>query len=352
MRSKPIILLVVALGCGMIAAVAASKAVLNQGNSASGEATVEIFVAIKDLKHAQKISAENVKLDRWPKSRVPEGALVSLDQIEQKFTNQVIFAGEPILDRKLADSRDSFSTTIPPGFRTFDIPGGTSSGYIKPGDHVDILGTFQLGSRHSVPESRTVMRNVKVHGINGITTRDSEEINAAKNTTFQLLVKESQLETLTLANTLADGKLRLNLRPFGEEEDAEAHDTGAEFLDWIAENEAPPPAALMTSTTAPLVPVEAKPDGPAHVMTILGPNGFVRYQWKDLNGLPELVDGSSPAGGTPKYDTLGNASGNDSEGYGGYGPKYPTSEDALELLEGALSPEEEDAAPNVVQRRR
>lgn len=359
MRSKPIILLVVALGCGMIAAVAASKAVLNQGNTAAGEATVEIFVAIKDLKHAQKISAENVKLDKWPKSRVPEGALVSLDQIEEKFTNQMIFAGEPILDRKLADSRDSFSTTIPPGFRTFDIPGGTSSGYIKPGDHVDILGTFQLGARHSVPESRTVMRNVKVHGINGITTRDSEEVNSGKNTTFQLLVKESQLETLTLANTLADGKLRLNLRPFGEEEDAEAHDTGAEFLDWIAENEAPPPAAVMTATSAPLSPVpeEAKPEGPAHVMTFVGPNGIVRYQWKDLDGLPELVDDkamptSSSAGGTSKSDSLGNASGNDSEGYGGYGPKYPTGDDALELLDGALGPEQDSAAPNVVQRRR
>ncbi|GAB5401843.1 MAG: hypothetical protein Aurels2KO_00740 [Aureliella sp.] len=360
MRSKPIILLVVALGCGMIAAVAASKAVLNQGPAAAGEATVEIFVATKDLKQAQKISAENVKLDKWPKSRVPEGALTSLDQIEEKFTNVMIFSGEPILDRKIADSRESFSTTIPPGFRTFDIPGGSSSGYIKPGDHVDILGTFQLGGRHSVPESRTVMRNVKVHGINGITTRDSEEANTAKNTNFQLLVKESQLETLTLANTLADGKLRLNLRPFGEEEaESDEPDTGADFLDWISENEAPPAAAMLTTapTSQPNAAPEAtEPEGPKHEMVVITPNGIERYQWKDLDGLPQRVESTpassqSPAGGAGNSSALGNTGGNDSEGYGGYGPTYPTDEAALEL-EGALNPASTEIAPGMVQRRK
>lgn len=358
MRSKPIILLVVALGCGMIAAVAASKAVLNQGPATAGEATVEIFVATKDLKQAQKISAENVKLDKWPKSRVPEGALTSLEQIEEKFTNVMIFAGEPILDRKIADSRESFSTTIPPGFRTFDIPGGSSSGYIKPGDHVDILGTFQLGGRNSVPESRTVMRNVKVHGINGITTRDSEETNTAKNTNFQLLVKESQLETLTLANTLADGKLRLNLRPFGEEEsDAVEPDTGAAFLDWVSENEAPPAAAILTTTPANApAAVPAEPAGPKHEMVVITPNGIERYQWNDLDGLPQRVDSTPatstlPAGGVGNSGAIGNAGGNDSEGYGGYGPTYPTDEAALELLEGVLEPAAPAAAPGMVQRR-
>ncbi len=358
MRSKPIILLVVALGCGMVAAVAASKAVLNQGPSTAGEATVEIFVATKDLKQAQKISAENVKLDKWPKSRVPEGALTSLEQIEAKFTNVMIFAGEPILDRKIADSRESFSTTIPPGFRTFDIPGGSSSGYIKPGDHVDILGTFQLGGRHSVPESRTVMRNVKVHGINGITTRDSEETNTAKNTNFQLLVKESQLETLTLANTLADGKLRLNLRPFGEDEsESDEPDTGAAFLDWVAENEAPPAAAVMTAAPAQPAPAAIEPEGPKHEMVVITPNGIERYQWNDLDGLPQRVESTgvapqSAVGGTVNSSAIGNASGNDSEGYGGYGPTYPTDEAALELLEGALDPNATEVAPGMVQRRK
>ena len=112
MRAKSLILLVIALGCGMIAAVAVSKAVMDNGPTETVEATVEIFVAVKDLPHAEKISAETVKLDKWPKSRVPEGALYKLEQVEGKFTKQNIFANEPILDRKLSESRESFSTVF------------------------------------------------------------------------------------------------------------------------------------------------------------------------------------------------------------------------------------------------
>src|SRR5690606_18845696 len=102
MRANSLILLAIALGCGMVAAVGVSKALMDQGPTTAAEATVEIFVAAKDLPHAQKILAEDVRLEKWPKSRLPEGVLVNLDQFENKFTNQMIFAGEPLLLRKLA----------------------------------------------------------------------------------------------------------------------------------------------------------------------------------------------------------------------------------------------------------
>lgn len=333
MRAKSLVLLVVALGCGMIAAVAASKAVLDNGSGPKTEAMVEIFVAVKDLEQGQKISAEGVKLEKWPKSRLPEGALTNLDQLEDKFTNQVIFTSEPILERKVADSRDSFSTGIPQGYRIFDIQG--SGGYIKPGDHVDIVGTFAIGGRNAVTESRTVMRNVKVHGINGIATRDSDEISNAKSTTFQLLVKESQLETLTLANSL--GELRLNLRPFGED-GSEDSDNGESFLKWAtkAEPEQPwkeievPTAINISDTETELAPVEK----PKQYMTIVTPNGIQRYEWSDDDAFPKLV---TPEEQAPlQSNGAGNTSGNVYSNYGGYKPTYPTSTSAPEA--GAENP--------------
>ena len=49
-----------------------------------------------------------------------------------------------------------------------------------------------------------------------------------------MLVKESQLEALTLANSM--GELRMNLRPFGED-NVEGADNGESFLSWINEND-------------------------------------------------------------------------------------------------------------------
>ncbi len=333
MRAKSLILLVIALGCGMIAAVGVSKAIMDKPPTEAAEAMAEIFVAVKDLPHAQKISPESVKLEKWPRSRLPEGAVTVLQQVEGKFTNQMIFAGEPILERKLADSRESFSTTIPPGYRIFDIPG--SAGYIKPGDHVDILGTFNPGGRGSVAETRTVMRNVQVFGIDGVTKRDSESSNASnRGSVFQLLVKESQLEALTLANTMSE--LRMNLRPFGETT-AEGADNGESFLSWVQESEKQPEPARQELVSAvsnsvqsifgasPVIATE-----PAHEMVIITPAGMKKYQWTQETELPkEVVD--QPNGGmeSPYGGKLSNgnnsASGNVYSGYGGYTPTYPTS---------------------------
>ncbi len=337
MRAKSLILLVVALGCGMIAAVAVSKAVMDDGPTEKVEATVEIFVAVKDLPHAERISAENVKLDKWPKSRVPEGALYNLEQVEGKFTKQNIFANEPILERKLSESRESFSTGVPPGYRIFDIVG--NAGYIKPGDHVDILGTFKLGGRNSAPESRTVMRNVKVHGINGITTRDTDQDSPArgKGTVFQLLVKESQLEALTLANSL--GELQLNLRPFGEDGRTDDTDNGESFLTWVNDSESvpekveePQPAEpvnqLLTRSMEQLFSRQPEPEiEPKHKMLIITPNGVKTYEWTNDRELPrEAVEKPANADQGDRVGAataLKDSSENVYSGYGGYSPTYP-----------------------------
>jgi pilus assembly protein CpaB len=352
MRAKTLVLLFVALGCGMIAAVAVSKAVMDKGVTQPAEAMVEIFVAVNDLPHAEKISAEKVKLEKWPKSRLPEGALFNLNQLENKFTKQNIFAGEPILERKISDSRESFSTSVPPGFRIFDI--ACNASYIKAGDHVDILGTFRPGGRNSIPQSRTVMRNVKVHGINGSTTRDSDESDKSKAvnkaTVFQLLVKESQVEALTLANSL--GELQLNLRPFGEDR-SDREDNGEEFLSWVNEAESagqqsePAPTPGLFSQLAMHAP---RIETPKQSMVIITPEGARRYEWSNSDELPQqVVENPQKAGSTMPANTYAAPSGNVYSGYGGYSPTYPTSVNpSAPAPDGAVKqdPEAEEAKIN------
>ncbi|QDV22835.1 Flp pilus assembly protein CpaB [Aureliella helgolandensis] len=350
MRAKSLVLLIVALGCGMIAAVAASKAVMQDGGDSS-EAMTEIFIAVKELPHLQKISAENVKLEKWPSKRLPTGAITNLDQIEGKFTNQKIFPGEPLLERKLTDTRDSFSTGIPEGYRIFSIT--ESASYIKPGDHVDIVGTFTIGSgRNGKKESSTVMRNVTVHGINGITTRDNEEKTAAKSYDFQLLVKESQLEALTLANSVGD--LRLSLRPFGEDNEDTGTDNGETFMSWMRSQE---PAAsededfaatrgmesMFTNTK-----VEAPAPEPKNSLSIITPNGVTRYEWSGEKDIPQPVSengarGAGDANNSMPANPWDVASENVYSGYGGYSPTYPTG---TSLSQPAAGAEPAAAAPS------
>lgn len=366
MRAKSLILLFVALGCGMIAAVAVSKAVMDDGSGGPAEAMVEIFVAVKDLPHAEKISAENIKLEKWPKTRVPDGALFDLELLENKFTRQQIFAGEPILERKISDSRESFSTSVPSGYRIFDI--ACNASYIKAGDHVDILGTFRPQGRNVPPESRTVMRNVKVHGINGVSTRDNEQVEnssgPSKGTLFQLLVKESQLEALTLANSMGD--LQLNLRPFGEERH-EGEDNGQEFLSWINQTQGGKQEKAAEDDTAGFLTqfdsVDSVDSGrtnerrevkPKHRMTILTPTGSKTYEWSDADEIPqEVKEDNSLANEGPNQmlaNGYGASYGNVYSGYSGYSPTYPISvgapPSAAESSDAPLPAEGEDTEIN------
>lgn len=353
MRAKSLILLVVALGCGMVAAVAVSKAVMDQGSGEQAEATVDIYVAVQNLQTNQKITPELVKLEPWPKSRMPEGAIVKLEQLEEKYTNQAMFAGEPILQQKVVDFISSISTTLPNGYRIFDLPAGTSS-YLKPGDHLDVIGTFKVDPNGSVAESRTVMRDVEVFAINGVMVRDPDGKPAAGPSMLQLKVKESQIEALTLAQKL--GELRVTLRPFGEENKdlgPSNVDNGESFLSWVQQSgktEAEPIKSTPLVQGSFSDPVK-KPE--PNEMLIITPTGVSRYQWTDDKEMPRLVNdnptnNAPQASPAPSQSSWQYAAGSALSSFGGYSPSYPGGEPpAAQSTVGNGNPNVPDDTPKV-----
>ncbi len=343
MKAKTLILLFVALGCGMIAAVAVSKAVMDNGSGQPKEAMVEIFVAASDLTVHSEISADNVKLQKWPKARLPEGSVFELSKIEAKFASQSIFAGEPILEKKLTDKRGGLTFTIPSGYRTFDI--SCSKYWIKTGDRVDIMGVFHPGGRQAPPETRYVMRNVKVHSINGNPIRSSEDSEqTAKSQRYQLLVKEEQLEPLTLANKL--GTLDLHVCPF--EEGFESEDI-SEFMNWITQEavaEEEGPDDLFEELNAPKkLPVAQQVSEQKNELLLVTPNGVQRFEWSKNNPVPTEIRSDNGSGAMPANNAqLPYA--NSYSNYGGYAPTYPVSTGPAPVVTDAPGePVESDATP-------
>ncbi|MGN6548191.1 MAG: Flp pilus assembly protein CpaB [Aureliella sp.] len=342
MRAKSLLLLIIALGCGTVASVGVSQVMMDQKNKGSAEPpTVEIFVAVKDVDVNQKLTPELVKLEKWPQNRVPEGAIFKLEDVADRYVRQRMYPGEPVLVGKLNDTIVGVDTEIPRGYRVFDLPvnernGG--SGYIKPGARVDVMGTFKV---NNVYESRTVMRNVRIFGINGVTVRDSDPTANSRATTFQLLVKESQMEALNLAAAM--GELRCTLRGTLEDQDTpDGTDTGEEFITWVRGTSstnalAAPATSSMTnlagSAASEMLSVVAAAALPPATeekkkeLLIITPNGVTKYQWSKDDELPQRVDAdgqvsvaAAPAAGWPGSSSSGAFSGT-----GGYTPTYPTS---------------------------
>lgn len=288
MRSKSILLLVVALGCGVVASVAVSQVVSDQKNRGATQ-TAPVLLVVKEISAAAKIPKDSYKLEQWPIDRVPPGALTDPKMLENKFTKQRIYPGEPIIEAKLSAKGREF--TVPAGYQIFDIavlPDTGGGGYIGPGDHVDIYGYFDKGPRAKAPKSVKVMENLEVVMIDGVAIIDPEAARQQKSTTIQMLVKDSQYIVLDTAANL--GKLRLALRPpeqVGASKNDEP-DNGEKFVSWLKESETDALAKSVIDTPAVAQPNQEVPN--KHEMVIITPNKSTIYRFLEGQTNPQKID--------------------------------------------------------------
>jgi len=233
MRAKSMALLMLALGCGLVASIGITQVMARRNTEPSGPAaeTVPIFVAVKDIPLGEPLSAAMVKQEPWPKDRVPTGALSNIEDVEGRRIRQRLFAGEPILENKLlskGSSAQGASAVIPIGYRVVSVlvDSVSGSGLILPGDRVDVLVYLVSNSQNTIAETstRTVLQDVKVFAVNDVVDMEKEgKDKSITAKTISLLVTPAQAAKVTLASEM--GKIRLVMR--GPEDNAHAEDASA-----------------------------------------------------------------------------------------------------------------------------
>lgn len=304
MRAKNMMLFVIAVGCGLVASIGVSQYMEHASGAAKNSVeTAKIFVAVTDINIGEKLDAQNVKLEEWPKDRVPEGAIFSLEKLAEQYPRTRLYAGEPIMAAKLMDSnvRGSESITIPKGYRVVSVPVTVDtavSGLLQPGDRVDLLVFFRKNQEIPETGTRTLLRDVNVFGVDGTTDRSIDADGQARNLrTVSLLVTPKQAETVMLGKEL--GTLFLSLR---RPDDATEHisdgETVKSLLGTVSEtaNEKQDQRRensdfakwlnTQDTTTQPQLAAVAEP---VWKMVVLSANGRREFEWSDENQLPTEV---------------------------------------------------------------
>ncbi len=310
MRAKNMMLFVIAVGCGLVASIGVSQ-YMERASGAGKNAveTAKIFVAVTDINIGEKLDAQNVKLEEWPKDRVPEGAIFELDELAEQYPRTRLYAGEPIMAAKLMDSnvRGSESITIPKGYRVVSVPVTVDtavSGLLQPGDRVDLLVFFRKNSEIPETGTRTLLRDVNVFGVDGATDRSIDADGQARNLrTVSLLVTPKQAETVMLGKEL--GTLFLSLR---RPDDATEHisdgETVKSLLGQVSETanekksqnrENSDFAKWLNTQNTKTQPQPAAVAEPVWRMTVLSANGSREFEWTDENKLPTEVSAVTPA---------------------------------------------------------
>jgi len=222
MRAKSLALLVLALGCGLVASIGITQVMAKRDTDESGASsdTQLVFVATKTIPPGEPLSLEVVELVPWPKDRVPPGAIGDFKDVDGRKCRTRLYKGEPILESKLGDGNDP-SELVPAGYRVATVrvdAVSSGGGLIRPGDRVDLLVHMVRNPSKGIlaTTTRTFLQNVKVFAVNDIFDLDStdDEGGSMIAKTVSLLVTPAQAQEVMFAGEL--GKIQLVMRNSGD----------------------------------------------------------------------------------------------------------------------------------------
>lgn len=303
MRPKSLMLLALALGCGLVASIGISQ-VMDRGESVVGYETTSIYVALHNINLNDPIDASMVSLQEWPKDKVPQGAIAHLEELENRRARTSIIQGEPILEAKLLAQGEVHDPIgeIPPGMRlkTISVDAEKSAaGLLSPGDRVDIqlFVPRNPGQGFDVARTKVILQNIRVYAVDATVQRaadDGEGRTIAK--TISLLLTPDQSNKVTLAEKLGE----LSLIPRSPDDDATVADVEATVDDIftnrnskntreLEQNRDPEPAAkqpggLLSGILGAVK--QARLERPPFVMTIVEAEGVREVEFDPYSGRP------------------------------------------------------------------
>jgi pilus assembly protein CpaB len=214
MSFRTILVAVLALVCGVSAAIAVGQLQKKGGTTPSQVETVEIAVAAVDIPRGTTIAPEMVTMCAWPKKHVPATAILSAEEVAERTALTALAKDEPLLEGKIAAGR-GLAPLIPDGMRATAVQITESSGvagFILPGNKVDVLLSLSTrGTSHEDASTQTLLQQVEVLAVGQLLDAPNENNFDVKSTrSVTLLVTPQQSALLELAKN--EGTLSLTLR--------------------------------------------------------------------------------------------------------------------------------------------
>lgn len=212
MRSRGVLMLVLAVVAGLVAVALAAHWMQAQG-SVKGR----VAVASMEIPLGSVITAEKVRLVEWPEASVPRGAFSDLEQLKGRVVTGTVQPGEPLLDSRLAPvgAKGGLSAIVAEGKRAMtvrvnDVIG--VAGFALPGNFVDVMvNTQEEGAKNNDKDrtiSKIVLERILVLAVAQEADRDSTKPKVVNAVTLELTPQ--QAEVLDLARSV--GTLSLVLR--------------------------------------------------------------------------------------------------------------------------------------------
>lgn len=265
--------LIVAVMLGVAAAIVGYYGLTSMASQTTAQQNANfknVVVTVADLTYGVKLDKEMLRMVRYPKESVPEGAFASMDSVVGQTTKVFMSAREPVTAIKLSSRGGGLSMLVRTQMRASSLEVNNVSGvsgFVLPGDRVDVLTTVDGRGANEDAVTRTVLQNIEVLAAGQKTEQKDNKPITVQSVT--LLVNPDGAETLALA--LHEGKIHLVLRnPDDQELVQVASLSTREMLDRKQLATRQTSGVRRPSVTTPTQVAYSKPAPPANVRVIKG----------------------------------------------------------------------------------
>jgi len=187
--------------------------------------TVDVLVAARDLKYGEKLEKGVVKRVSYPKASLPEGvfteveALFPEDARDPREVLRSMVKGEAILASRVTDPGEpaGIASRLTDGMRAFAIEVDAKSGvsgFLRPGDRVDVYWTGSVGKGELRTEgnstgsvTKLIEARMPLVAVDQSADMDREEARIARTVT----VAATPQQVAALAQAQSTGRLSLSL---------------------------------------------------------------------------------------------------------------------------------------------
>jgi len=210
MKSKTMILMVVAVVCGLVASYLTSQLIAQRSKE------VDLVVAKKAIPQWTPIKnpEEFFELRKWKETDAPQGAVMDLKELKDRVVLKDIEADKPVASTMLQDkNKVGLEGMLTPKSRGMAIvvnAASTAGGFVQPGSKVDIVHTTRSSGG---ADTKMVLENVLVRAVDQQPVRPEDRASTIATTVTLELSPEQSLKLCTYKDT---GTLTLLLRPFGD----------------------------------------------------------------------------------------------------------------------------------------
>lgn len=190
---------------------------------------VDGFIIAKALKYGETLEKEDVRKVKWPKAAMPDGMFTTVEALFPKGDDRrrvilrAMEKGEVLIEAKLTKPGEEAGITsrLQRGQRAFaikvDVASGVS-GFLRPGDRVDVYWTGRAGGKQDARGEFTKLIEANVSLVAIDQTADEEVDTGTIARTVTVAASPQQVAALAQAQTTG----RLSLSLVGAEDDTVA----------------------------------------------------------------------------------------------------------------------------------